>query len=176
MKGFFSISLLVLLVAVTGCKNEQKSTDVITQEPATLNEESAAPADPQEEITYASAPIMPRFPGCEDKGMNTMEKYLCANNRLSNYIHNRLRYPKIALNNKVEGTVTAQFVVRPDGLIDDIAVFNDIGYGCGETVMTIIESMNHMGERWIPGRKDGQEVRVRLAVPIEFRLRDYQKE
>lgn len=175
MKGFFSISLLVLFVIITGCKNEQKSNEINTQEPATLNEE-AETSVPQEEITYASAPIMPRFPGCEDKEMNTMEKYLCANNRLSNYIHNRLRYPKIALNNKVEGTVTAQFVVRPDGLIDDIAIYNDIGYGCGETVMTIIESMNHMGERWIPGRKGGEAVRVRLAVPIEFRLRDYQKE
>jgi protein TonB len=130
---------------------------------------------PEEQITYSSVPVMPRFPGCEYME-KSIEKYVCANNRLNNYIQNRLRYPRIALNNQVEGTVVAQFVVRPDGLLDDIGVHNDIGYGCGETVLEIISSMNHMGERWIPGYKDGQAVRVRLAIPIEFRLMDYQKE
>lgn len=150
------------------CKNDGKgsSTESIDNEV----QETGQSLPAEKDKIYSVADEMPRFPGCEDENAKVIEKYVCANKRLNNYIQNRLRYPKIALNNRVEGTVTAQFVVRPDGLLEDIVVFNDIGYGCGKTVLGIIESMNHMDERWIPGKIDGKGVRVRLAMPVEFRL------
>lgn len=169
-RSFLIISLLFYFaLLITGCKNEtnKKSTDDQTSEE--LQEKT-----PEEEPTYSHVPIMPRFPGCEDIE-HPMERELCSRQRLNNYIHNRLRYPREALENQIEGTVTVEFVVRPDGLIDNIGVHNDIGYGCGETLLKIFHTMNHMNERWIPGRKDGQPVRVRLAMPVEFRLMDYQK-
>ena len=127
-------------------------------------------AEGLQETTYSLVPEMPRFPGCEIDSLEIRERAVCANRRLTNYVYNRLRYPKEAQEARVQGTVVAQFVVRPDGLLDDIQIHNDIGYGCGETVIRIIASMNRMNERWIPGKKDGKAVRVRLALPIEFRL------
>jgi TonB family protein len=169
---FFLIPVVLLLLS--SCKEEKQApasdSNVMAQEKS-LEEDQARDQD----TTYAQVPHMPRFPGCEDIE-HPLEKTLCAKNRLNNYIHNRLRYPRAALNNQIEGTVVAEFVVRPDGLIDDIGVHNDLGFGTGETVLKIIKSMNFMNERWIPGRKDGKAVRVRLALPIEFRLMDYQKE
>lgn len=173
IKKLSYLSLLLFALFLNGCKQDSNKE---TQAPIeSQTDELASNSEPVEEITYAQVPIMPRFPGCEDIE-HPMEKHLCAQQRLNNYIQNRLRYPRPALNNQIEGTVTAQFVVRPDGLIDDIGVHNDLGFGTGEIVLKIIQSMNHMNERWIPGRKDGKAVRVRLAMPIEFRLMDYQKE
>jgi len=165
-----SILLLVLLLFFLACKNDKVVEKQVVEETPQLENESHIVNGVDTKKTYSSAGVMPRFPGCEDKDIKTIEKYLCANKRLNNYISNRLRYPKVALNNRVEGTVTAQFVVRPDGLIDDISVHNDIGYGCGKTVLGIVESMNHMNERWTPGEISGVPVRVRVAVPVEFRL------
>jgi protein TonB len=149
-------------------KNDPQTDD----QKETLKEETT---NPGEEITYNQVPHMPRFPGCEDIE-HPLERTLCAQKRLNNYIHNRLEYPRQALLNQIEGTVVVEFVVRPDGLLDEIGIRNDIGFGCGETLLKIFASMNRMNERWIPGRKDGKPVRVRMSMPIEFRLMDYQKE
>lgn len=167
-KSILHFLILIILPFIFSCKNDGDSSSAKSVENEVQEEVQQVPAD--EDKIYSVADEMPRFPGCEDENAKTIEKYVCANKRLNNYIQNRLRYPKIALNNRVEGTVTAQFVVRPDGLLEDIVIFNDIGYGCGKTVLGIIESMNHMDERWTPGKIDGKGVRVRLAMPVEFRL------
>lgn len=170
---FFLIPVILLLLS--SCKEENKASisdsNEMVQENAVEEDLQASDSD----TTYAQVPHMPRFPGCEDIE-HPLERTLCAKKRLNNYVHNRLRYPRAALNNQIEGTVVAEFVVRPDGLIDDIGVHNDLGFGTGETVLKIIKSMNFMNERWTPGRKDGKAVRVRLAMPIEFKLMDYQKD
>jgi len=150
----------LLLIILSSCKNESTEKHGHDHPEEAIESSEQVPQEQAvEEITYAHVPHMPRFPGCEDLE-KPIERQLCATNRLNNYIQNRLRYPRVALNNKVEGTVTVEFVVRPDGLIDNMGVHNDIGYGCGETVLEIVKSMNFMGERWIPGYKDGQAVRV----------------
>ena len=161
--------LLVILMMMGSCKENGETKEVVKQQEVETPEAQVDPGLTEDETVYKIAAEMPRFPGCEDEE-KTIEKYLCANKRLNNYISNRLRYPKIALNNRVEGTVTAKFVVRQDGLIDDIRVENDIGYGCGKTVLAIIQSMNRMDERWIPGKNGGVPVRVEMSLPVEFRL------
>lgn len=165
--------LALFIFTMSSCKkdkNQASQSPNVEDQKSEVTENSTGEVEREEEITYTIAAEMPRFPGCEDPELKTIEKYLCSNKRLNNYVSNRLRYPKLALNNRVEGTVIAKFVVRPDGLIDDIQVQNDIGYGCGKTVLGIIESMNHMNERWIPGKQSGVPVRVQMSLPVEFRL------
>ena len=170
MKHYWIIGLGMLTLLAIGCADNPKrdAAGQAVKRESGISSEGTATMD---EKTYSQVPEMPRFPGCERDTLTIPEKTLCANQRLTNYVYNRLRYPKEALEAKVQGTVIAQFVVRPDGLIDDIQIHNDIGYGCGETLIKIVESMNHMNERWIPGKKDGMAVRVRLALPVEFRLK-----
>lgn len=176
-KSILHFLILIIIPFIFSCKNQvgnnsSETVENTIKEELVQNQENEVQQVQQEvdDQVYSHAAEMPRFPGCEDKDIKTIEKYVCANNRLNNYIHNRLRYPKIALNNRVEGTVTAQFVVRKDGLLEDIVILNDIGYGCGRTVLGIIESMNHMDERWVPGKNGGKAVKVRVAIPVEFRL------
>lgn len=170
VKNIFQLVMPVLIVFfLSSCKDSKKET-LDEQGDAAVEQLSQETQAEEEDMTvYTIVSEMPRFPGCEEEA-KTIEKYLCSNKRLNNYISNRLRYPKIALNNRVEGTVTAKFVVRPDGLVEDIQVENDIGYGCGKTVLAIIQSMNHMNERWTPGRNGGKAVRVQMQLPVEFRL------
>jgi len=164
---YLPIILGAFILLFSFCKQNQDSNDSQQLRQDQAKEEVQKS---MEDIVYDFAAEMPRFPGCEDQGLPTIEKYLCANKRLNNYISNRLRYPKLALNNRVEGTVIAKFVVRQDGLLEDIMVENDIGYGCGKTVLGIVESMNHMNERWIPGKQGGVPVKVQMKLPVEFRL------
>jgi protein TonB len=63
-----------------------------------------------------------------------------------------------------------QFVVEKDGKITDANVVRDIGAGCGEEALRVVNSMNSMGEKWTPGKQRGKSVRVQFTLPVSFKL------
>ena len=121
-----------------------------------------------EEI-YKVVEKMPRYPGCEDE-KTEKQKEDCAKSKMLEYIYSQLKYPEEARINKIEGQVVVQFVVETDGSITDIRVVREIGYGCGMAVADIVDSMNHMAEKWIPGFQRGEPVRVIYTLPARFKL------
>jgi protein TonB len=127
------------------------------------------PKDEPEEI-FKVVEQMPRFPGCEDAGGSNDEKYQCAQAKLLEYIYKNVKYPAIARENGIQGRVVVQFVVEKDGKITDATVVRDIGAGCGEEALRVVNSMNGMNTRWTPGKQRGQPVRVQFTLPVSFKL------
>lgn len=127
------------------------------------------PPAPVEEEIFKVVEQMPRFPGCEDKGTEK-EKEDCAKTKMLEYIYSNLKYPAIARENGVEGQVVLQFVVDRDGTITDTKVVRDIGAGCGEAASKVVEGMNNMGKKWLPGKQRGRPVRVLYTLPVKFKL------
>jgi protein TonB len=113
---------------------------------------------------------MPRFPGCENLDMPPEEKHACAEQKLVEYVFTNLKYPPLARENGIVGTVVVSFVVERDGTLSNIRITRDIGAGCGEEVKRIIEQMNTQGMRWTPGKSDGEAVRVSFDFPVKFKL------
>ena len=89
------------------------------------------------------------FPGGEDA--------------LHDFIEKNLRFPDAARDN-VSGKVYAKFVVEKDGSISNIQIIRNIGYGCGEEVVRLVESM----PKWIPAKVRGYVVRSQFILPINF--------
>lgn len=114
---------------------------------------------------------MPRFPGCESEKSKS-EKELCANKKMYEYVYKSLKYPKIAADKGIEGKVLVRFVVKKDGELGDINIIKDIGEGCGEAVKTVLENMNELNEKWIPGKQSGENVNVYFTLPVIFKLSD----
>lgn len=85
---------------------------------------------------------------------------------LGTFIHSNLSYPREALDNKKEGIVIASFVVEKNGSVSNISIVRGLGYGCDEEVLRLIKMM----PKWKPGKKDSKAVRVKLNIPIEFKL------
>ncbi|MBL0100144.1 MAG: energy transducer TonB [Saprospiraceae bacterium] len=127
------------------------------------------PPAPVEEEIFKVVEQMPRFPGCEDKGTDK-EKEDCAKGKMLEYIYKNLKYPAIARENGVEGQVVLQFVVDKDGSITDAKIVRDIGAGCGTAAETVVNGMNNMGQKWIPGKQRGRPVRVLYTLPVKFKL------
>lgn len=127
------------------------------------------PKEEPEEI-FKVVEQMPRFPGCEDAGGSNDEKYNCAQQKLLEYIYKNVKYPAIARENGIQGRVVVQFVVEKDGKITDAQVVRDIGAGCGEEALRVVNSMNSMNERWTPGKQRGKPVRVQFTLPVSFKL------
>jgi len=116
---------------------------------------------------------MPRFPGCEGETQG-FEKDDCAKNKMLEYIYSHLKYSSIANNMSIEGTVVAQFIINIDGSISDINIVRDIGGGCGQAVTEMLQTMNGMSEKWIPGRQAGRNVNVLYTLPVKFKMTDDQ--
>lgn len=96
----------------------------------------------------------PMFPG----GLDALRKYL----------HDHVRYPTIAKENGIQGTVVVQFVVNTDGSIVGVEVMGKKkGGGLEDEAIRVVKSM----PKWTPGKQNGRNVRVRFNLPIRFKLR-----
>ena len=74
-----------------------------------------------------------------------------------------LKYPEVAQAKGIGGRVYVQFIVGSDGSVSEAKVVKGIGAGCDEEALRVIK-----GTKWNPGKQKGQEVAVRMTIPIMF--------
>lgn len=122
------------------------------------------------EPVHAFVEEMPRFPGCESIDGNTVEKKGCADKKMLEFIYKNIKYPSLARENGVEGTVVISFVVEKDGSITGIKIVRDAGAGLGEEALRIVQKMENLPQKWIPGKQGNEKVRVQFNLPIRFKL------
>ena len=63
------------------------------------------PAEEEYEEIFKIVEEMPRFPGCEDQSMSMKEKKICAERKMMEFLYSELKYPSIARDNNIAGTV-----------------------------------------------------------------------
>jgi periplasmic protein TonB len=81
-------------------------------------------------------------------------------------LQSRIVYPEIAKKAGVEGRVIVQFVVDENGNVVDPVVVRGIGAGCDEEAVRAV-----MQAKFTPGKQRGRAVRVKMSLPITFRLK-----
>jgi len=125
----------------------------------------------EEEDEIVSFPEeMPRFPGCEDMVASKEEKIVCAEKALLEFIYLNVKYPRMALESGITGSVIVRFVVDKNGNVEDAKIVRDIGAGCGKAALKAVELMNEMPRKWTPGKQRGKPVKVQFTLPIKFDL------
>lgn len=112
---------------------------------------------------------MPMFPGCDDLS-NYDERKSCSDKKMLEFIYKNVKYPSLARDNGVEGTVVISFVIEKDGSISNIKTLRDVGAGCSEAAKSVIEKMQNLPQKWTAGRQGNQKVRVQFNLPIKFKL------
>ncbi len=115
---------------------------------------------------------MPRFPGCEDIVADEKAKEECSKQKMLEFIYKNIKYPSEARSQGIEGINIVQFVVTKSGDIANIKLLRDIGGSTGEQSTGVVEMMNSMPLKWIPGKQRGQIVNVQYTLPIKFKLSD----
>ncbi|WP_258098128.1 TonB family protein [Marinoscillum pacificum] len=96
----------------------------------------------------------PEYPG----GMPAFYQYLGQN----------LDYPLQARQMGVEGRVYVQFIVEKDGSVSEVKAVKGIGAGCDAEAERVMQGI----ENFKPGTQRGKPVRVRMVLPIIFKLGD----
>lgn len=95
-----------------------------------------------------------------------MPSYAGGEEALYGFLNANIKYPTIARENNISGTVVVNFVVEKDGSITNVKVLKDIGGGCGEEAVRVVKSM----PKWNVGKQNGEPVRVAFNLPIKFTL------
>lgn len=83
------------------------------------------------------------------------------------FMGSNLRYPALAREMNISGTVYLQFVVEKNGKISNIIVLREIAGGCTEEALRVLELM----PPWEPGLQNGKPVRSSFNLPVKFSLR-----
>ena len=94
----------------------------------------------------------PEFPG----GAASMMQYLARN----------MRYPKKAHDDSIQGRVLVTFIIDKDGSINDAEVVQPVHPLLDAEALRVIREM----PKWEPGYQNGEPVKVKYTVPINFRL------
>jgi len=160
VKLVFDCWMLVLNIQVTTTSPKSKSNGIIIVGIFFLivlvglfffyNRKNDIQVDEQTPYTFVEQ--MPEFPG----GMNGVSKYLSAN----------VKYPTIALEKGIQGKVFVNFVVERNGSISNVEISRGVDPAIDNESLRVVESM----PKWIPGKQNGEAVRVILTVPINFVL------
>lgn len=82
------------------------------------------------------------------------------------YLSENLVYPAAAREDRVEGTVYAEFVVNKNGEVQDVAIVRGIDPRVNQAALDVIRN----SPTWIPGQQKGEKVDVKLRLPIRFKL------
>lgn len=106
-----------------------------------------------EEQVFTIVEEMPSFPGGEAA--------------LMKYLANNIKYPAIAKEANIQGTVFVTFVVDEKGDVKDVKVLRSLGGGTDEEAIRVVKSM----PKWSPGKQRGKPVKVQYNLPIRFTLR-----
>jgi TonB family protein len=140
-------SLCVTLFVVFACSEdrEQKTEEVDTQ---------SATASKMEGEVFTVVEELPQYPG----GMDAFYKYVI----------NEIKYPKEARLGGIEGRVDVQFVVEKDGSLSNVNVTKGIDTGCDNEAVRVVKNAT----AFKPGTQRGMPVRVRMVLPIIFKLNE----
>lgn len=82
------------------------------------------------------------------------------------FLETNLHYPAEAREQRLAGSVLMSFVVERDGHISDITVDQPAGHGFDEEALRVLK----LSPAWTVGKLNGQSVRVKYNLPINFRI------
>lgn len=114
----------------------------------------AAPVEeePEEPQVFFIVEEMPEFPG----GELALRKYLGEN----------IRYPEMAKENDIQGTVYVRFVVDTDGSVKNVEIMRGVDPLLDKEAIRVVSTL----PKFKPGKQRGKAVKVSHQVPIKFQL------
>lgn len=100
-----------------------------------------------------------------DKKFIDLPEYPGGKKAFQEYISQNLRYPKEALEKKIEGTVHVKYRVSGLGRVTEAEVTHGIGHGCDEEAIRVVKSL-----KYGKAKNRGVRVTATMRTKINFRL------
>ena len=121
--------------------------------PATPETTPATP-DTTKAIPFSQLEVKPTFQGGE------------AGTSFTKWVNENLKYPQAAKDAGVQGRVTLQFIVYPDGSVRDTKVLRGAHPDLDAEALRVVSA----SPNWTPGYVNGEPVKVTYTFPVIFQL------
>ena len=108
----------------------------------------------EDKETYLHVDNMPTFG--KDGDLNSFRTYVMSN----------VRYPAEAMKRKITGKVVVSFTIDESGKLTDVKILQTPYQLLSEEVIRVVSQ----SPAWTPGKKDGKAVKVRLTIPVDFKM------
>ena len=159
---------LVCVAAAAFARTEIVPVTLATEDKVTENYSigELAPDNPQTKTAktpdgdaYLMCEVMPTFNGGNINDFRT-------------WVMSNIRYPQQAQAQGIQGQIVAAFVVGSDGRVEDeVAILHSPDESLSAEVRRVIAK----SPAWTAGMQDGEAVRVKLTVPVQFSVPDVKK-
>lgn len=149
--SFVGMQNLEVPIAVTDSVNAKLSPDY-----ASLNEVV---------VVGYTAPFDENYKGEKEYNYKSAEP-VGGRREYKKYLTQGMRYPREALDNKIQGRVTVQFTVETNGVLNDFKVLRGIGYGCDEEVIRLVKE----GPQWTAPSRNDSPTKGKVKVRLKFIL------
>lgn len=147
--------VLQILKDDTKITTEFSFTDDFSDDPFEISPIKREEVVVEEEKPLLRAEVMPTFEGGD---LNTFR----------NWVQKALegKYPTIAAENNISGTVNLSFVVDATGSIANIEIASSPHSSLSEAAIKAMQS----APKWKPGSQRGKPVKVKFSMPVKFVL------
>lgn len=111
-----------------------------------------APEEEEVDEIFTIVEDQPEFPG----GMQAFYQF----------VGKKIKYPSQARRMGIEGRVYVEFIVDKDGSVTNVRSVKGIGAGCDEEAVRVMKTV----PKFKPGKQRGRPVKVKMVMPIYFKL------
>ncbi|MFT5167708.1 MAG: hypothetical protein ACI8P3_002946 [Saprospiraceae bacterium] len=187
-QALFLISLTLLLNLIFHDILSGQSTTRISKQTAPITDPQASDTippvqsstNPKKETIFTVWEQLQYFPDIPDCAgiSDTTSKMECFEKVLMEHIYKHLKYPELAKEHEIEGTVVVEMRIDSEDKIYCIKVIRDIGAGAGKAALAAVNlSLQELLKKyerckWSPGKARGQPVSVNWYIPIKFKLKN----
>ncbi|MFM1932195.1 MAG: hypothetical protein RL226_1498 [Bacteroidota bacterium] len=121
----------------------------------------------EEEVVEDDTPFMvvehmPALPACKD--LRGDDRHQCTQLEIIKYVTQNTKYPPIAKDAGIQGTVFVYFVVDKNGAVKDAKVLREVDPRLDKEALRVIESL----PKFEPGTQRGKPVSVQYTIPVKF--------
>lgn len=85
---------------------------------------------------------------------------------LISFLNENIKYPPKAVQDKVEGKVIVQFMVKKTGKIDDVKVLRSVRKDLDDEAVRVVKMMPD----FIPAKQNGEVADMPYTIPVSFKL------
>ena len=121
--------------------------------------------DVEDDTPFMIVENMPALAQC--KTMRGNERHECTQMEIIKYVSKNTKYPPIAKDAGIQGTVFVYFVVGKDGKVKDVKVLREVDSRLDKEAKRVVESL----PRFDPGSQRGKNVSVQYTIPVKFIIR-----
>ena len=86
---------------------------------------------------------------------------------LNRWVYSYLKYPDYAISSGLQGKVVVEFIIEKDGSVTNVKIVRGLDDGLDAEVLKVVSA----SPKWKPGTLGKKKVRVKIAIPVEFKLR-----